>query len=119
METGEMMIDTLHISGLSVSARIGVHEWEQRIAQKLLLDIRIPVDLSTCNNQLANTIDYDALCQCVTTFVESNAYTLIETVAEHVAKLIKETFNVAQLTVTVCKPNAIKNAGNVCIMVSR
>ncbi len=113
------MIDTLSISALNIATRIGIHEWEQRISQKLLLDISIPVDLSTCNNQLANTIDYDKLCQCVTGFVESNAFTLIETVAEQVATLIKKTFNVAQLTVSVSKPNAVKNAGNICVTITR
>ena len=113
------MIDTLRISALCMNTRIGVHAWEQRISQKLLLDISIPVDLSTCNNELANTIDYDALCQCVTTFVESNAFTLIETVAEQVAQLIKDTFKVAQLTVSVSKPNAVKNASNICVTILR
>jgi len=119
METGEKMIDTLRITALSMTTRIGVHAWEQRISQKLLLDISIPVDLSSCNNELANTIDYDALSQCVTSFVESNAFTLIETVAEQVAQLIKETFKVHRLTVSVSKPNAVKNAGNVCVSISR
>lgn len=113
------MIDTLRITALSINTRIGVHAWEQRISQKLLLDINIPLDLSACNNELANTIDYDALCQSVTTFVESNAFILIETVAEQVAQLIKDTFKVARLTVSVSKPHAIKNAGNVCITVTR
>jgi len=113
------MKDTLRISALSINTRIGVHAWEQRISQKLLLDIEIPIDLSACNNELTNTIDYDALCQCVTTFVESNAFTLIETVAEQVAQLIKETFKVTTLTVSVSKPHAIKNAGNICVTIKR
>ena len=119
MEKEKMMIDTLRISALCINTHIGVHAWEQQILQKLLLDISIPVDVSTCNNELSNTIDYDALCQSVTAFVESNAFTLIETVAEQVAALIKARFNVAQLTVTVSKPHAIKNAGNICVTISR
>ena len=113
------MKDTLRISALSINTRIGVHAWEQRISQKLLLDIELPMDFSACNNELANTIDYDALCHCVTTFVESNAFTLIETVAEQVAQLIKKTFKVKQLTLSVSKPHAVKNAGNICVTINR
>ncbi|HBI22184.1 MAG TPA: dihydroneopterin aldolase [Legionella sp.] len=113
------MKDSLRITALSVSTHIGIHAWEQRILQKLLLDITIPMDLSTCNNALANTIDYDALCQQVTVFIESNAFTLIETVAEQVAQLIKEAFNVTALTVSVSKPHAIQNAGNIRVTVHR
>lgn len=112
-------MDTLHISALSLMTHIGIHEWEQRILQQLLLDIRISVDVATCNDELANTIDYDQLCQRVTTFIETNSFSLIETVAEKVAQLIKTEFQVTDLTVSVSKPHAIKNAGNVCITINR
>lgn len=112
-------VDTLHISALSIMTHIGVHAWEQRILQQLLLDIRISIDITTCNNQLTNTVDYDQLCQRVTTFIESNQFTLIETVAETVAKLIKDEFSVKELTISVSKPYAIKNAGNICVTIHR
>lgn len=112
-------MDMLQITALKTKTHIGVHPWEQRILQQLLLDIRIPVDLANCNDQLENTIDYDQLCQRVTTYVESNSFTLIETVAEKVAQLIKDEFHVAELTLSVSKSHAIKNAGNVCITVTR
>lgn len=112
-------MDLLHISALSTMTRIGLYAWEQRILQQLLLDIRIHKDFSGCNNQLANTIDYEDLCRRVTVFVESNTFTLIETVAELVAQLIKDNFNVTALSVSVSKPHAIKNAGNVSVTVNR
>lgn len=116
---GALHMDTLQISGLNVSTKIGVHEWEQRINQQLLLDITIPVDLSACDEDLANTLDYDALCQAVTRFVESQSFQLIETVANRVAQLIKEEFNVKQVTVAVNKPHAVKNAGAIRVIVDR
>ncbi len=112
-------MDTLHISALSIMTHIGIHEWEQRILQQLLVDIRIPIDVTACNNQLANTIDYDQLCQRVTTFVETTSFSLIETVAEHVAQLIKTEFQVNELSVSVSKPHAIKNATNICVTINR
>ena len=112
-------MDTLQITALSTNTHIGVYAWEQDILQLLLLDICIYSDLTTCNNQLENTIDYEKLCQQVTTFVESNNFTLIETVAEQVAQLIKNEFQVAKLTVSVSKPHAIKNAKNICVTINR
>ncbi len=112
-------MDQLTISGLSVSTKIGVHAWEQCIQQQLFIDITIPIDCSNCKDELANTIDYDQLCQQITTYVESNQFALIETVANNVAKLIQDHFTVPQLTVCVAKPNAIKNAANVSITVHR
>ncbi len=112
-------VDTLHISALSIMTHIGVHAWEQRILQQLLIDIRITIDVTTCKNQLTNTIDYDQLCQRVTTFVESTPFTLIETVAETVATLLKDEFSVKELIISVSKPHAIKNAGNICVTIHR
>lgn len=111
------MTDLLTISALKVKTHIGVHAWEQRILQTLLLDIEIPIDISNCNGELNKTIDYDTLCGNITTFVESNAFALIETVAEQVAQKIKLEYLVSSVKVSVSKPHAVKNAGNVCVTV--
>ena len=113
------MTDTLQITALSTKTHIGVHAWEQRILQQLLLDIRIHTDFRALNDQLEKTIDYDQLCQQVTTFVESNHFALIETVADQVAQLIKDSFHVPELSVSISKPHAIKNAGTICVTVHR
>ncbi|CEG57609.1 dihydroneopterin aldolase [Legionella fallonii] len=112
-------MDALNIKALSVATRIGVHAWEQQINQQLLIDIIIPSDFSTCQDNIANTIDYDALCQKVTQFVESQSFQLIESVADQVAHLIKQEFNVSQITVAVSKPHAVKNAGTIQVVVNR
>lgn len=110
-------MDSLHIKGLSLSTRIGVYEWEQRINQKLLLDIVIPLDFKACEDDINNTVDYDKLCQTVTAYVEGNAFKLIETVALKVAELIKNEFNIQQVQVAVSKPHAVKNAADICVQI--
>lgn len=112
-------MDKLDITGLKVSTKIGAHKWEQQIQQTLLIDICIHQDLSRCEDNLSNTIDYDQLCQYITHEIESNSFSLIETVANRVAELIKAQFSVKQLTVRVSKPHAIKNAGNISVTVER
>ncbi|MDI9817935.1 MULTISPECIES: dihydroneopterin aldolase [unclassified Legionella] len=112
-------MDTLQITGLSIQTHIGVHAWEQKILQPLLIDITIPGDFSACQDDIANTIDYDKLCQQVTAYVEVNSFRLIETVAEQLAQLIKSAFNVQQITISVSKPHAIKNAANIRVTITR
>ncbi len=112
-------MDELIIERLSVSTHIGVHAWEQKIKQQLLLDISIPSDFSHGIDDLSHTLDYDALCKAVTVFVENNSFQLIEYVAHQVALLIKEQFNVGQLTVAVNKPHAVANAGAIKVRVTR
>ncbi|WP_133135855.1 dihydroneopterin aldolase [Legionella rowbothamii] len=112
-------MDTLQIKNLKANTRIGVYAWEQHIIQQLLIDISIDTDLSSCQEDLNKTIDYAALCETVTQFVESRAFQLIETVANEVARLIQENFKVTQLIVGVSKPHAIKNADNIQVIVRR
>ena len=92
---------------------------EQQIKQKLLIDITLKGDFSNCQDKLANAIDYDQLCQSITTYIEANQFALIETVANNVASLIKNDFPVAQVIIKVAKPHAIKNASSVSITVAR
>ncbi|MFI4918966.1 MAG: dihydroneopterin aldolase [Legionellales bacterium] len=112
-------MDLLSIKALNVATHIGVHAWEQRIKQQLLIDISIPIDCSTCQDNLANTLDYDSLCKAVTHFVESTSFQLIETVADSVVLLIQQEFKVTKLTVAVSKPHAIKNAGLIQVIADR
>lgn len=113
------LMDTLQITALCAKTYIGVYDWEQRILQSLLIDICIFLDLKNCDNQLENTIDYGKLCQRVTSFVESNRFTLIETVAENIAQLIKTEFHQGELSISVSKPHAIKNASKVSVTLHR
>ncbi|STX41217.1 dihydroneopterin aldolase [Legionella donaldsonii] len=114
-----LLMDSLHIQGLTVAARIGVYDWEQRICQPLLIDITIPADFTHCEDNLANTIDYAKLCQQVTNYVETNSFHLIETVADQIARLIKNEYNLPQLTISISKPQAIKNARDIRVTVTR
>lgn len=112
-------MDTLNIKSLNVTTKIGVHAWEQRINQQLLIDITIPGDFSFCEDNLVNTLDYDALCHTVTEFVQSTSFKLIESVANSIAHLIKQEFKVTKVIVTVSKPHAIKNAHAIQVTVTR
>ena len=114
-----LMLDQLQIKGLKVNTYIGVHAWEQRILQPLLIDVIIPTDFRDCDERIEATIDYDKLCHLVATHVESNTFQLIETVANQVANLVKKTFNLEQVNVTVSKPHAIKNAQNISVSITR
>lgn len=113
------MTDSIHIQSLTTMAIIGIHEWEQKIRQKLLIDITLYLDLRACQDDLNNSVDYASLCEVVTNFIESQSFRLIETVAEQVITLIKERFGVTRVQLTVSKPHAVNNARNVAVTLIR
>lgn len=55
----------------------------------------------------------------VTQYVESKSFQLIETVANRVAHLIQTNYKVTQLVISVSKPHAVKNAGNIQVVARR
>lgn len=112
-------MDKLEIIELKVATKIGIHAWEQSIIQPLIIDLDIFYDVSKCNDSIETTLDYDKLCQLITLFVSENSFQLIETVAEKICELVKKEFKVEKLLVKVCKPGAIKNAKNVCVVIER
>ena len=112
-------MDTLIIKALQVSTQIGAYTWEQHIRQPLLIDISFDWDFKHCNEDLTRTIDYAEICQMVTEFVENKTFKLIETVANEVAELIQKAFQIPMVTVGVSKPQAVKNAQNIQVIVQR
>ncbi len=112
-------IDYLYIKDLTVNTKIGIYNWEQAIRQRLSIDIEIPIDISNCNDNIENALDYAKLCALITEHVENNSFLLIETVAESVANLIKTNFKAENITVAISKPNAVLNAGNIQVKIKR
>ncbi|MBN9231580.1 MAG: dihydroneopterin aldolase [Legionella sp. 40-6] len=112
-------MDTISIKGLKIATRIGVHEWEQRIDQTLLIDLSLGLDLSNCAEDIVKTVDYAILSQVITEYVSQKSFKLIETVANEVAQLIRAQTTASHVSVTVSKPQAIKNATLVQVTVHR
>lgn len=112
-------MDIIEVTGLKIDCVIGVYEWEKKIKQPLLIDLKIKTSLVGCNDEIKNTIDYDALCQEITNFVSKSNFNLIETIAEKVADIIKGKLGVEQLSVRISKPNAVKNAKNISVTIER
>lgn len=114
-----MDLDWVCIHELRVQTRIGVYEWEQRIDQTLLIDITCLVNLTVPVVELSQTVDYEAMSMQVTTLVSGQSFQLIETVAQQVATLVLEQFQVKRVKVTVSKPQAVQNAQRVSVSIER
>lgn len=112
-------MDTINIQELTVAARIGVYAWEKQIRQPLRIDIQIPVDCSNVQDNLGETVDYEAVCNFTTHFIETQTFQLIETLANHLALAIKLEFHLEALSLTIHKPQAIKNTRTISVTVHR
>ena len=82
--------DVIELRGLHLSAVVGVLPHEQLQPQPLDLDLDVVVDLAAAgaSDDLADTVDYGALCTATETVVVGGRFALLEALAERVADVV-------------------------------
>lgn len=97
--------DAILVSGLELSARIGVPEAERSEPQRLTLNLVLfpSRPLSQLNEDLSRTVDYYALTRRVLQIVGERPRKLIETLAEEICECILGEFSVRAVEVELRK----------------
>jgi dihydroneopterin aldolase len=114
-------MDKLQITGLRVSAVIGVRAWERQLRQPLLIDLCLAIDATAAaaTDQIDDALDYGAVARRVTELTETGNFRLIETLAEAIASTLLDEFAPASVTIRVHKPGAVPQAQGVSIEIER
>lgn len=114
-------MDSIVIEGLSVETIIGVHDWEKKKKQTVLIDIELFTDTrgAARSDDLAQTLGYGDIARSVTEHVSGSRFELIEALAQSVADLILSEFHPQRVRLKVSKPGAIPNATNVAVIIER
>jgi len=98
--------DVIELRGLRVAGIVGVLAHERTQAQPLDLDLDVVADLAAAGatDDLADTVDYGALCALAEEVVATTTYALLEALAEHVAAtLLGADARIRAVTVSVRK----------------
>ncbi len=99
------MADAILVSGLELSARVGVPPEEREEPQRLTVSLRmIPrSDFSDLRDDLANTVDYFELTRRVRRLAAERPRRLIETLVVEIAESVLREFAVAEVEVELRK----------------
>ena len=113
-------MDKIRIVDLQVHYQVGVSENERAKPQRLLISVEIDHDFkhAIAADNLADTIDYHAVCQRLAKFGEGRHWQLIETVAADVASMVLDEFRARAVTVEV-KKFVIPQTDYVSVVVQR
>lgn len=103
------MTDYVSVKDLSVSAVIGVHDWERQVEQTLLVSVdMVPatadIRRAATTDDLADALDYSAVARTIAAVVREGQFHLIETAAERVAERLLADFAVTWLRLELRKP---------------
>lgn len=113
--------DTIFLYELRVETTIGVWDWERKIRQTVSIDLEMGADIKGAaeNDDVDSTLNYKAVAKRVRQFVSESEYQLVETLAENIAGLVLEEFDVPWIQVRVSKPKAISGANDVGVLIYR
>jgi dihydroneopterin aldolase len=112
--------DTIRICELAVAFKVGVTEAERAHPQRLLISVEMGCDTSGAaqSDDLAQTIDYHAVCKRLLRFGEGRSWRLIETLASDIANTVRSEFRAATVSVEI-KKFVIPEARYVAVQISR
>jgi dihydroneopterin aldolase len=81
---------------------------ERELGQEFVVDVVLGLDTrsAAADDDLSRTVDYGSLASGLMALVEGEPVNLIETLAERLAAVCLDHQNVAEVEVTVHKPNA-------------
>jgi len=115
------MKDIIYIKDLRVQTIIGIFDWERKTKQEVSIDMEFPFDCkkAAASDSIDDALDYKVITKAVIKFVEESSFQLQETLAEGIAALIKDNFDVESLKLRISKPGALRGAKDVGLVIHR
>lgn len=114
-------MDKIFLQELKVDTTIGIWEWERKIRQTVVIDLEMSADIAraAASDDVADTLNYKSVAKRIQGFVADSSFQLVETLAERIAGIIREEFDVAWVRVKVHKPGAIRGSRDVGVEIER
>lgn len=119
--TEKTELDTIFLKDLRVDTVVGIWEWERRIRQTVSIDLNMGFDISAAaaSDSIEDTLNYKLVAKRVQQFVGQSSFKLVETLAERIAGIVLDEFDVEWVEVRVNKPRAIRGADDVGVRIRR
>jgi len=114
-------MDKIFLSELKVDTVIGIWDWERKIRQTVVIDLEMSADIAkaAATDRVEDTLNYKSVAKRIQSFVADSSFQLVETLAERIAGIIRDEFDVQWVKVRVNKPGAIRGSRDVGILIER
>ncbi len=114
-------MDRIFLRDLRVETIIGIFDWERETPQTVSIDLEMAADVARAarRDDITDALDYKAVAKRLIAFVGASRFQLVETLAEHIATLLREEFAVSWVRVTVNKGGAVRGASAVGVVIER
>ncbi|MDX1592997.1 MAG: dihydroneopterin aldolase [Gammaproteobacteria bacterium] len=114
-------MDRIFLRDLRVETIIGIFDWERETPQTVSIDLEMAADVARAarSDAIDDALDYKAVAKRLIAFVGESRFQLVETLAEHIAAILREEFGVPWVRVTVNKGGAVRGASGVGVVIER
>ena len=114
-------MDIIFISDLRIETIIGICDWERVVRQTVSLDLEMAADIrkAAATDSIDDTLNYKAVAKRLIDFVGTSEFQLVETLAERIAAIVLDEFNVAWLRLRLRKPGAVRGSRDVGVLIER
>lgn len=114
-------MDIIYLHNLQIETVIGIFEWERRVRQTVSFDLDMAADVgrAAASDSIQDTLDYKKVAKRLIEFVGHSEFHLVETLAERVAQLVLDEFNVRWVRLRLNKQGAIRGARDVGVIIER
>ena len=114
-------MDIIYLHDLKIDTVIGIFEWERRVKQAVILDLDMAADIrkAAASDKIVDTLDYKAVAKRLIEYVGNNQFQLVETLAERVAEIVLNEFNIIWLRLRINKKGAVRGAVDVGVIIER
>jgi dihydroneopterin aldolase len=106
---------------LRIETIIGIFAWEREVLQVVSLDLEMAADIrpAAISDDIADALDYKTISKRLIQFVSESQYQLIEALAEAIADIVQEEFQVPWLRLRLSKLGALRGAQDVGLIIER
>lgn len=114
-------MDIVYLNDLRIDTVVGIYDWERRTKQTVILDIEMGTDIRKAaeSDDIQYTIDYKAVAKRLFAFVGDSRFELVEKLAESVATILLEEFQVPWCRVRLNKKGAVRGVRDVGVVIER
>ena len=90
-------MDIIFLSDLRVETVIGIWDWERKIRQTVSIDLEMAADIAkaAATDDVKDTLNYKLVAKRLQQFVGDSDFQLVETLAEKIAAIVLDEFDVA------------------------
>ncbi|MFT4861832.1 MAG: dihydroneopterin aldolase [Pseudohongiellaceae bacterium] len=114
-------MDIVYIRELEIETIIGIFDWERQQRQVVSLDLEMATDIrpAAAADDISKTLDYKSVAKRIIDFVGKSEFFLVETMAEEIAAIVRNEFDVPWLKLRLGKPGAVTGSKDVGVIIER